>query len=266
MPVKPKILLIGHLCHDVIPEGIKAGGAVAYAAVVAAQLDCEVHILTSFGPDYRFSHLFSFAEMEVVRATATTCFENIDTRHGRVQRLHSRAADLNPEALPKSWPAPDIVLLGPIANEVSISFLDCFQNSLVCACPQGWFRQWDATGRVFPKEISLNHWPEKADVISLSEEDLAGNDRMLSQLRQRAKRLLITHGKAGADLIIAGRSIRFPAKAAKVVDSTGAGDVFAASFVIRLWQCGNEHEAMEFALLAAAKSVEFADIRDMRIV
>ncbi|MAT54858.1 MAG: hypothetical protein CMN32_10300 [Saprospirales bacterium] len=266
MPDKPNMLLIGHLCHDVIPGGYKAGGAAAYGAMVAHQLGCRVHILTSHGPDFRFSGLFSFAKVQVVPAPATTCFENIYTEEGRVQFLRSRAAALKAEALPRHWPMPDIVVIGPIADEVDFKFVDCFQETLLCVCPQGWFRQWDEQGRVSPKSISLKNWPEKAEVLSVSDEDLAGKEAVESELRQRAKRLLITHGADGAELIMNGNTRHFAAKPARLVESTGAGDVFATAFAIRLWQCGDEAEAMDFALTIAAKSVEFASLEELKVV
>ena len=265
MSDKPNILLIGHLCHDVVPGGFKVGGAVAYGAVVARQMGCKVHILTSYGPDFQFAAMFSFAGIEVVPSSATTCFQNIYTGNRRLQFLRGRAADLKPRHLPATWPAPDVVVLAPIADEVAFSFTDCFENALLAVCPQGWYRQWDASGRVFPKEVSLESWPEKADVISLSDEDLAGKEQVEAALRLQTKRLVITQGEHGAKLIMKGRSEHFPAKDARLVDSTGAGDVFATAFVIRLWQCGDEKKAMDFALSAAAKSVECADLKDLRI-
>ncbi len=266
MPDKPDILLIGHLCHDVIPAGFKAGGAVAYGAVVARQLGCKVRVLTSHGPDFSFSELFSFAELKVVPASETTCFENIYTDQGRIQFLRSRAAELKPSALPRHWPEPDIALLAPIANEVDFSFVDRFQGSQLCICPQGWFRKWDEEGRVSAKEPGPGNWPEKAEVISMSDEDLAGKPALETALRQRAKRLIITHGGNGAELITNGSAEHFPAKPARPVDSTGAGDVFATAFAIRLWQCGDERKAMDFALTIAARSVEFSDLGNLKVV
>lgn len=265
MRTNPNILIVGHLCHDVTPYGFKPGGAAAYAAVVAHQLQAKVFLLTSFGSDYEFENQFSFADELVVSAEATTCFENIYGESGRTQIIRNRASQLLPSYLPTYWPMPDIVILGPIADEVDWKFVDCFQNTLLTVCPQGWFRQWDALGRVFPKVPDLDYWPEKAEIISLSDEDVCGKQQLEEQLRKRAKRLIITQGAHGADLVMGGSTKHFPAVKAELVDSTGAGDVFATAFSIRFWQCRNEMDAMKFAMKCAGKSIAFEHLSQLNI-
>ncbi len=260
-----RVLLVGHLCHDVVPGGFSPGGTVAFAATVAHQLGCLVHIITSFGPDYAYASLFDYAEMHVVPAKSTTCFENIYTPSGRVQFLKARAAEIMPSHWPEEWPEPDVVLLGPIADEVSRDWLDCFPMAFKCVCPQGWFRQWDDAGRVRPKRIPMDGWPSKADVVVISDEDLAGDRVSQTALRKQARRLIITHGERGATLVTGGKEAHFPAVEARLVNATGAGDVFATSFAIRFRQCGDERQAMAFAMRVAAKSVEYADLREFQI-
>ena len=48
----------------------------------------------------------------------------------------------------------------------------------------------------------------------------------------------------------------FLARPTKVVDPTGAGDVFAAAFLIRLFETGDPKQACEFAIVAASLTIE----------
>jgi hypothetical protein len=47
----PDYLLIGHIAHDVTPEGPRLGGTVSYGAYTALALGLRVGVLTSTRPD-----------------------------------------------------------------------------------------------------------------------------------------------------------------------------------------------------------------------
>jgi sugar/nucleoside kinase (ribokinase family) len=65
----------------------------------------------------------------------------------------------------------------------------------------------------------------------------------------------VTEGPAGAVLFWHGDRRRFRAPKMKEVDATGAGDVFAAAFFIRLFSTRDPWEATRFATLVASRSV-----------
>ena len=75
----------------------------------------------------------------------------------------------------------------------------------------------------------------------------------------RSARLVVTHGREGASIHRDGTVLRIPPFAAEVVDTTGAGDVFATAFVIALHRLDlGEREAGLLASAYAAASVETA--------
>jgi ribokinase len=69
------------------------------------------------------------------------------------------------------------------------------------------------------------------------------------------KMTIITQGANGARLYDGERFIHFTAPIVPVVDSTGAGDVFAAVFLVRYLECSEVITAGRFAVAAAALSM-----------
>jgi len=68
--------------------------------------------------------------------------------------------------------------------------------------------------------------------------------------------LVATDGRHGATLFQHGTTERFPAFPASEVDPTGAGDVFAAAFLVHLYRHGDPRAAVQFANCVASFSVE----------
>jgi sugar/nucleoside kinase (ribokinase family) len=68
--------------------------------------------------------------------------------------------------------------------------------------------------------------------------------------------LVVTDGDAGVTLYAQGDEHHLTAPAAQVIDTIGAGDIFAAAFFVQLYQGAEPLEAARFASLVAARSVE----------
>src|SRR5437763_1153320 len=66
----------------------------------------------------------------------------------------------------------------------------------------------------------------------------------------------LTRGAHGATLFVKSEPHDVAAFPAQEEDPTGAGDVFAAALLIRLYETDNPFEAARFASGAAARSVE----------
>jgi sugar/nucleoside kinase (ribokinase family) len=74
-------------------------------------------------------------------------------------------------------------------------------------------------------------------------------------MAQRAPLLVVTEGAAGCRLFWRGDVRRFRPPQVTEVDATGAGDIFATSFFIRLLHTRDPWEAARFATLIASNSV-----------
>lgn len=249
-------LVIGHITQDVTPAGNLVGGTVSYSGRVAQALGCQTAVLTSCKPDYAGVAELTGLTVEVIPSTHTSTFENIYRENGRTQMLYTPADPIQVQHLPADWVNTAVVHLGPVANEVDPAFMRQFPNSVVGLTPQGWLRRWMADGRVYARE-----WPEAeqylplADVVILSEEDLL-DEAMLPRYRQASQLLIMTENVRGCTVFAGGEVRQIPAPAVTLVEPTGAGDIFAASFLTRYAQNGrNPWQAAEFANQIAAQSV-----------
>jgi len=82
-----------------------------------------------------------------------------------------------------------------------------------------------------------------------------GDERRLEEMATYCQILAVTEGSKGVRIYWNGDIRRFPAPEADVMDTTGAGDIFATAFFIRLHKTRNPWEAARFANLLASISV-----------
>lgn len=249
-------LVIGHISHDLTPEGPVAGGTVSFSGRTAQALGCRTAVLTSAGSDFDFASALPGIDVLSVAAEHTTTFENVYTAAGRIQTIYGLAAPLTAQHVPAAWRQTPIVHLAPLANEVDPQIIHLFEERIVGLTPQGWLRRWDENGRV-----SACEWPAAADILPqataviLSEEDLP-DEATLAQYIQWARLLVLTQGPRGCTVFCEGQSRQIPVTPVTEINPTGAGDIFAAAFLIRLYENGRDPwEAARFANQVAAQSV-----------
>jgi hypothetical protein len=239
----PKIdyLTVGHVCHDLTPAGPVPGGTAMYSARVAQALGCRTAVLTSVGPGFDLGPVLPDIAFECVPAAQSTTFENVYTPAGRRQTVHAVAKTMTAGDVPTAWQRASIVHLGPIVHEVDEGMIRLFSNSLVGVTPQGWFRRWGADGRV-----SVSDWPG-----------------LLDEIRDLASVVVLTQQAGGCKVFHRDEMREVPAPVVEEVNPTGAGDVFAAAFFVRMYQTkGNPWEAAVFANRMAAHSVSYDSLAD----
>jgi 1D-myo-inositol 3-kinase len=267
----PGFLTIGHVTRDILPDQtFSLGGTVSFAALTAYRLGLVAAITTCADAELLAELPARLPEigLTVRTSSATTAFVNTYHDGFRTQYLRARADQLQLEDLPVAWRKAPIVLFGPLDQELSPSLVRLFPRhprSIFAATPQGWLRRWDEDGRVWPTP-----WTAAAeilpllDVLILSHEDLLpfanGNrtdaDVMLSDWSMQVPLLVATDGRHGATLFQHGITERFPAYPAHEVDPTGAGDVFAAAFLVYYHMHSDPRKAVDFANCVASLSIE----------
>lgn len=274
-PVKdtmmPEFLTIGHVTRDLLPEGsFSVGGTVSFAALTAYRLGLVAAIVTRADDELLAELPGRLPEIGLsARSSAdTTTFANIYHEGFRTQYLRARADQLCVEDVPESWRDAPIVLLGPLAQELSpelVSFFPRRPGAIIAATPQGWLRRWDDSGRVWPTPwAAAEEVLPLLDVLILSHDDLLpfadGNrsdaDAILTRWSMQVPLLVATDGRHGATLFQQGVTEKFPAYTTQEVDPTGAGDVFAAAFLVHLHRNREPRKAMDFANCVASLSVE----------
>lgn len=255
----PDYLVVGTVTRDLIAGGgYRIGGTATYSAVTARALGCRVAVLTSAGDDLPLADLFDGIDLRVIPAPQTTTFENIYYDGRRRQYVRAVAAHLTPADVPPEWRRARIAHLGPLVQEIGPEMVDVFPaETLVGVTPQGWLRAWDATGLVRNQPwSSAPRILARADAMVLSPEDVGGDSAQLAQYVGLARLAAVTHSWQGATLYHQGRQVTYPAYHVSEIDPTGAGDVFAAAFFIRLAETGDPPEAARFANAAASFAVE----------
>jgi sugar/nucleoside kinase (ribokinase family) len=266
-------LVIGHITHDRTPDGFRLGGTVSYAAVTARRLGRRPGILTRAALDGlaavndEAAGLANVAALpgsalagipiHLLPSAISTTFVNIYHDGWRTQVLEAQAGPIGPHELPVVWAGTPVVLLGPLAHEIPGAWADAFPQALLGVTPQGWLRRWDADGRVRPARWeNAAAFLGRADVVILSREDVGGDEVYLDSLAAQARLMVVTDGWRGATVYRGGERQHIPPRPTREVDPTGAGDVFAAAFLIRLAETGDPMTAARFANIVASMSVE----------
>ena len=240
------------------PDGtFLAGGTVTYSGLAASRLGVRVGVLTSADPALALFENESSIEVRRRSAKHTTVFENIYADGFRRQYVRAVAEPLARGDLPEGWDRAPIVHMGPVAQEIDPAMVDAFPNALLGLTPQGWLRRWDERGLVsrigwrLPLDVL-----RAVDVVILSPEDVAYDEQRLDLFRRYSQLLVLTDGRDGAVVYRDGRAQRLAAYDVVEVDPTGAGDVFAAAFLIRLFETKDAIEAARFANCAASFVVQ----------
>ncbi len=257
----PEFVAVGHVTLDHIGGAVRPGGTALYAALTAHRLGCSVGLVTSFGPDFPRDLFPPDFQVVHVPASQTTVFRHETAGEGRALTLLARATDLEVGHLPLEWKTADLALLCPDANEVEPYLAAEFSEGAVGAAVQGWMRARGAGGAISPAlwedaPLVLPH----VQAVFLSQEDMGPFEEEVMEWFQQIPFGVITLGRRGAVLFVSGERHVIEADPADEVDPTGAGDVFAAAFMIQYQREGNPWEAAAFAACAAALHVEGAGI------
>lgn len=250
-------LVIGFVVQDVVPDGFTVGGTATYSSITARNLGRKPGIVTRLAPDFIIPEVLHGVEVHRVPSAHTTTFHNIYHAGHREQFIRALADAIQPEDIPAVWDATPIVHLGPLARELDARFAKLFPKAHVGVTPQGWLRQWDETGRV-----RLRLWDEApdilphVDVLVLSEEDLNGDAALMDEYIRLTHIAIMTQGPRGCMVYVDGKGTQVPGFPVQEIDPTGAGDVFAAAFLIRLEETHDPIQAARFANATASFCVQ----------
>jgi sugar/nucleoside kinase (ribokinase family) len=254
---RPDYLVIGHITKDLLSGGFTVGGTVTYSGLTARNLGRRVGVVTSASPELDFQEVLQGIEVTSVPSSVTTAFQNTYHDGTRQQFIKAVAERITAEAIPSQWHHSSIVQLGPLTQELDEEVVHLFKDSLIGVTAQGWMRQWDNEGRVSPMVWAA---PEKvlpfAKVLVLSEEDVGGDMALIEEYVEMTEIVVVTAGWKGSTVYHRGQRQSFPAPKVMEVDPTGAGDVYAAAYLVRLEETGDPWEAAHFANCVASFSVE----------
>lgn len=255
----PDFVVVGHVTLDRFGEETRPGGAALYAAMAAHRLGLSVGILTSHGDDFPLELIPPQIEVVSVPSEATTTFVHDAARTPRAMRVSSVARSLTAADVPEDWIDAPLVLLAPVADEMDAHVVTAFTGPTLAVAAQGWLRALDADGTVSPAPWTPPDFLlGRLQAIFLSTEDVAGQEEAAIEWFERVPIGVLTAGRLGALLFVNGERYEVAPRPAREVDATGAGDVFAAHFLIHYQIDGDAWDAAAAASCAASLSVEAA--------
>lgn len=252
-------LVIGHITQDRVDRTLVQGGTVTYAALTARNLGLRVGVLTSAAYEPGLVDLLHGVQVARLPAEETTRFVNLYHDGKREQRIEARAEPLGADVLEylPAWRKARIVHLAPVADELAPELVGAFPDALLGVTPQGWMRSWNEHGvvRASPWRCA-EQVLARADAVIFSEQDVP-EPGLVERYAALARLLVVTRGERGATVYHGGDIRHFPAfKIRRQVDPTGAGDVFAAAFLVHYSATGDPHESADFANCVASFAVE----------
>ncbi len=202
--------------------------------------------------------------------------------HARTLTLRSRSPNLNFNDIPSEFldNPPDIFVLVPLCNEISYEYvsqvLKTFPDAYIGIDLQGFIRKIDETGKVtyvYDNEI-LTNLRKIIDLIGDrlilkgSEEEMKliageceGFEEVMSYCNQYENDgiYIMTLGEKGSMLTRKGEKVlKIPAfKPRKVIDETGAGDVYLSIFLYELFHSDKSWKSVKKAAYLASAAASF---------
>ena len=253
----PDFVAIGHVTLDRFGESTRPGGSALYAAVTAHRLGLSVGLLTSHGDDFPLEVIPPKIEVVSIPADETTVFEHRHEPSGRVSHVRSVASPLTTADVPEDWRDAALTLLAPVVDEVDPMIATLFTDGAVGAAAQGWVRQVTPDGLVIPRPWqSPESLLQSVQALFLSREDILGQEAEVIEWFQRMPVGVLTADRVGALLFVNGERYEVQPRPAREVDPTGAGDVFAATFLIQYQRDGDAWQAAAAAACAGSLAVE----------
>ncbi len=271
---------IGNPVYDIIitprskTNGRVLSGCSTNACLAAKRLGMKkVGLVGCIGQDFaqRFSDDIRKYEIETRMnpSDETGGFKLIyDEKGNRTLDVLGEAGKIEPEKFPKEFLDSQFILIGPILGEVDlelIRFIRSASSATIFLDPQGLIRIIGEDKRVvhisnkdeFGKILALVDFvkPNEPEIVTIT----AVQDPLLAlrQLRNWGAALpIVTLAERGSMLLDGDKLCRIPPYPTQAIDPTGAGDVYAGSFLTEFRRSSSLVDAALFASAAASIMVE----------
>ena len=256
-------------------NGRVLSGCSTNACLAAKKLGLEkVGLVGCIGPDYEGKFKAEMGGFGIEVAADTTSkgtggFHLVyDLKGDRTLDVLGVAGRITSRSFPEEFLQARFIIIGPILGEVDrdlIEYLKSSTSSKLFLDPQGLIRTIGQDNRIahncdraeFAKIARLVDFikpnePESRTITGETDAVLA-----LGRLREMSAAVpIITLAERGSVLLENGNLLRVPPYPTKAVDPTGAGDVYAGSFVTSYSRDGSLAEASMYASAAASIKIE----------
>jgi len=254
-----KILVVGNPSLDQIDNiYFGAGGPVSYISNILSSYGHNVTMFSSFGEDFPIESLNPKIHLIKNISKNTTKFILSYKNDLREFKIPTEATKLDLANLKKSIDKYDVVFFAPIFNEININQVNQLVNSndkYFVGVPQGWIRRRD------DKKILINFnrlkFLPKLEMIFFSEEEIKSSNLKINDLKNLAKILVITRGHIGSTIFYQEQSFDFSSYDVKTIDTTGAGDIYAAVFAMTFFSTKELIYSANLASKIASESTKY---------
>lgn len=260
----PRIVVVGAVTEDRFGDKTRPGGAVLYAARALEALGIRARVLAS-APSGTDPEALTGHERTFIRTTTGFRFVHDVDGEERVLRVLSRPdRALTARDLRAAWRNTDAIILAPLLPDgLDAASFVALPGSRIALVAQGFQRHVSPAGDVTlldePAPGLLVAATERTSVFLSGEEVAAWPGGAIEDLVASCARVVVTRGADGADVHRAGAEpLHVDAARATPVDTTGAGDAFAAAFTAALACGASDEQAGTLAARVAAATVEHA--------
>ena len=254
-----KILVVGNPSLDQIDNVyFGPGGPVSYISNILSSYGHNVTMYSSFAEDFPIESLNPKIRLIKNISKKTTKFILSYENDLREFEIQSEATKLDLSKLTKSIDKYDIVFFAPIFQEIDINQVNQLVNSnnkYFVGVPQGWIRIRD-NKKIIINFNKLKFLP-KFEIIFFSEEEIQSSNLNINDLKNLAKILVITRGQIGSTIFYQKQSFDFSSYNVESIDTTGAGDIYAATFATTFFLTKELIYSANLASKIAAESTKY---------
>ena len=260
----PQIVVVGAVTEDRFGSATRPGGAAPYTARALEALGIRARMLVSAPPAARLD-AFASHDLTLVRTTPGLYFDHeLDGEERRLRVLSTPDHTLTANDLPASWRDPDALILTPLLpDDIDIESFVALPMPRIALLAQGMQRHAASDGAVTllaePAAALFAACDERTSVFLSLEEVAAWPRGAVEDLSASCACVVLTRGADGADVYRPGHEVlHVDASPATPIDTTGAGDAFAAAFTATLACGASDERAGALAARVAAATVEHA--------
>ncbi len=262
-PAAVDYLALGNPTVDARPDGTRQiGGSAVYGTLQAARLGLVAGAVgrgRADDIDVLWKPFAAEADLRLLPATETTMFRNENLAGRRAQWVRSTAGAL---ADPGPLPRAKVVHLAPVVAEVDLvtvtERLGEAGADFVGLTPQGLVRHWRPDGLVSLRPLVIDPAGARGvDAVVFADYEAPFLEKLAALVRESGGVVVVTRADRGCEVRSRSGTQPFPAYPVdRVVDETGAGDVFSASFFTALEAGLPMREAVRLGSAAAAVKIQ----------
>ena len=258
--LRPELLVVGHVCRDLMGGQVALGGPAAFAAQAAACMGIRTAVVTMAPASFELMAPLREHHKIWLRAhpcAGETIFALDYSGPQRQITLMQRAPTLLPVHIPARWRSLPLAYVAPAIGECGADVLASLGALRVVVGAQGWLRATGRRGLLCPAVApEMLDPPSNITAMVFSELDHPEAEALAQHVARRGVTVALTRGRDGATLLTHGATLHVPALPSTEVDPTGAGDVFGVVLALALHRGWPLLHAAERAAGAAARVVE----------